>query len=70
MTWLVIYLNNQGNADYSGDVSSIVDAIGTYRQAAPSGYVAYQPRSIAIMAAVMKKYPTYDATMFQQKILL
>lgn len=61
------YLNNQGNADYSGDVSSIVDAIGTYRQAAPSGYVAYQPRSIAIMAAVMKKYPTYDATIFPAK---
>ena len=46
---------------------ALVDAIGTYRNAPPTGRQAYSPQGRALLAAVLAKYPNYDATQYKTK---
>ncbi len=61
------YLEDQGNAEFSGDINTVVNDIGTYRQPPPSSYAMYKPENIRIMAMVAQKFPGYDSTQYPAK---
>ena len=48
----------QGNPE---DIQSMADAIGHYQMAPPNGMAMRSPLSQKVMAAVVQKYPNYDA---------
>lgn len=55
-------INPDGSA--KGDTQSLVDAIGQYKVAPPTGAALRNPRQAALMAQVAQQYPDFDATQF------